>query len=228
MVDAVPPSPSGSPPVPDRIGRYTVVRLLGGGAYGDVYLAQDAVMDRHVAVKVPSARLLATERAREEFLREARSVARIKHGGIVEAYDFGQEPDGRCYIVYELVDGESLAERIKPKRIAADPLPPDEAARIVAGVSEALHFAHLQEIFHRDVKPVPSWSLPGSRSVGPKCVGGELATPRRERRWRVSPRYSGVGGMKGRLSSVQKTAATFPPPGTTIADGFVQPERLLA
>src|SRR5262249_49294872 len=151
--DAGPPRPSGSPPLPDHIERYKVVRWLGGGTYGDVYLAHDAVMDRHVAVKVPSARLLATERAREEFLREARSVARLKHEGIIEAYDFGQEPAGRCYIVYEFVDGESLAERIKPERLAADPLPPDEAARIVAEVAEALHYAHLQEMFHRDIKP---------------------------------------------------------------------------
>jgi anti-anti-sigma factor len=151
--DVGPPPPSGSPPAPDQIGRYRVVRRLDGGTYGDVYLAHDAVMDRQVAVKVPSVRLLATDRAREEFLREARSVARLKHGGIVGAYDFGQEADGRCYIVYEFVDGESLAERIKPERIAADPLPPDEAARIVAGVAEALHYAHLQGLVHRDIKP---------------------------------------------------------------------------
>jgi serine/threonine protein kinase len=152
-VDLIPPSPLGSPPVPDRIGRYKVVRWLGGGTFGDVYLAHDGVMDRQVAIKVPSAPLVATERAKEEFLREARSVARLKHEGIIRAYDFGQEPGGRCYLVYEFVDGESLAERIKPERLAADPLPPDEAARIVAEVAEALHYAHLQEMFHRDVKP---------------------------------------------------------------------------
>jgi serine/threonine protein kinase len=149
--DSLPPS--GSPPVRDHIGRYKVVQWLGGGTYGDVYLAHDAVMDRQVAVKLPSARLLATKRAKEEFLREARSVAQLQHLGIVQAYDFGQEADGRCYIVYEFIDGESLAERIKPERIAADPLRFDEAARIVALVAEALHYAHLQGMFHRDVKP---------------------------------------------------------------------------
>src|SRR5262249_22732382 len=152
-VDPVPPLPSGSPAVADHIGRYKVVRRLGGGTYGDVYLAHDAVMDRPVAVKVPSVRLLATDRAREEFLREARSVAQLQHEGIVRAYDFGQEADGRCDIVYEFVEGMSLAERIKPERLAADPLPPEEATRIVAQVAEALHYAHLQGWVYRDVKP---------------------------------------------------------------------------
>jgi serine/threonine protein kinase len=152
-VDPDPQSPIGPAPVPNHIGRYKVIRRLGGGTYGDVYLAHDTVMDRQVAVKVPSAWLVATERAREEFLREARSVARLQHEGIVRAYDFGQESDKRCYIVYEFVEGESLAERIKPKRIEADPLSHDEAARIVAEVAEALHYAHLQEMFHRDIKP---------------------------------------------------------------------------
>jgi serine/threonine protein kinase len=151
-VDPGAPPPLGSSLVSDHVGRYEVVCWLGGGTYGDVYLAHDGVMDRQVAVKVPSARLLATERAREEFLREARSVARLQHEGIVRAHDFG-EADGRCYIVYEYVDGESLAERIKPERIAADPLPPEEATRIVAQVAEALHYAHLQGMFHRDIKP---------------------------------------------------------------------------
>jgi anti-anti-sigma factor len=135
-----------------NIGRYQVLRRLGGGTYGDVYLAYDTEMHRQVAIKVPSARLLATDRARAEFLLEARSVARLQYEGIVRAHDLG-EADGRCYIVYEFVDGESLAERIKPERIAADPLPPHEAARIIAQVAEALHYAHLQGIFHRDVKP---------------------------------------------------------------------------
>jgi serine/threonine protein kinase len=145
--------PSRPPPAPEYIGRYKVVRWVGGGGYGDVYLAFDAVMRRQVAIKVPSARFLATEQARDEFLREARSVARLKHEGIIEAYDFGQEPTGRYYIVYEFVDGESLADRIKPERLTADPLSAGEAARIVAGVAEALHYAHLQEMFHRDIKP---------------------------------------------------------------------------
>jgi serine/threonine protein kinase len=147
-VEPGPPLLSGSLPVPNHIGRYQVVRRLGGGTYGDVYLGHDEVMDRQVAIKVPSKRLLATERAKEEFLREARSVARLQHEGIVRAYDFGQEADGRCYLVYEFVDGESLAERIKQGK------PPVlEAVDLVARVAEALHHAHRRGLVHRDVKP---------------------------------------------------------------------------
>jgi hypothetical protein len=185
-VDAGSPPPSGPPPAPDHIGRYKVVRRLGGGTYGDVYLAHDAVMDRQVAVKVPSAWLVATERAREEFLREARSVARLQHEGIVRAYDFGQEADGRCYIVYEFVDGESLAERIKPERIAADNLAPEEAARMVAEVAEALHYAHLLGLVHRDIKPA---NILLDRQGRPKVTDFGLAVQEEE-----------LAGERGRLA----------------------------
>jgi serine/threonine protein kinase len=148
------PRPAEPPPVlPDRIGRYKVCRRLGGGTFGDVYLANDELMKRQVAIKVPSLRLLASQSARDQFLAEARSVASLQHEGIVRAYDFGQEADGKCYIVYELIEGTNLAERILPKRLAAEPLTPDQAARIVAQVAEALHYAHLKGLVHRDVKP---------------------------------------------------------------------------
>jgi serine/threonine protein kinase len=152
-VDSDPQPSSASPPIPEHIGRYKVIHWLGGGTFGDVYLADDGVMGRPVAIKVPRAWLVATERAREEFLREARTAARLRHEGIVQAHDFGHEADGRCYLVYEYVEGVSLDKRIKPQRLAAEPLPPHEATRIVARVAEALHHAHLQGLVHRDVKP---------------------------------------------------------------------------
>jgi hypothetical protein len=147
------PAPSQPPQIPSRIGRYDVQLRLGGGTFGDVYLAYDGLMDRRVAIKVPSATLLASQTATEEFLREARSVARLQHEGIVRAYDFGQDADGQCYIVYEYVEGTTLAERIKPERSAMDPLPQALAATMVAQVAEALHYAHLQGLVHRDIKP---------------------------------------------------------------------------
>jgi serine/threonine protein kinase len=146
--------PAPSPPaLPARIGRYEVRGELGGGTFGKVYLAHDDLMVRPVAIKVPSLRLLASQDARDQFLSEARSVARLQHEGIVRAFDFGQEADGACYIVYEFIEGTNLKERIKPERIAAEPLPPDKAAWIVAQLAEALHYAHLQGLVHRDIKP---------------------------------------------------------------------------
>jgi serine/threonine protein kinase len=110
-------------------------------------LADDKVMDRRVAVKVPSRQLLATAQAEEEFLREARCVARLQHVGIVRAYDLGRGEDGLCYIVYEYVEGVTLADRIKQGPT------PTEAALITARVAEALHYAHLEGLVHRDIKP---------------------------------------------------------------------------
>jgi serine/threonine protein kinase len=153
MIDPDPLPPSKAPLAPDHIGRYQIVRRLGGGTFGDVYLAHDGVMERPVAVKVPSAWLVATERAKEEFLREARSVAKLQHEGIVRAYDFGLQADGRCYLVFEYIEGATLEERVNAERVVANPLAMNEAARIVAQVAEALHYAHLQGLVHRDIKP---------------------------------------------------------------------------
>jgi serine/threonine protein kinase len=147
------PASDSPPALPERIGRYKICRKLGGGTYGDVFLGQDEVFDRQVAIKVPSHNLLASQNARDQFLSEARSVGRLEHEGIVRALDFGQEAHGRCYIVYQFVDGTTLAERIKPERITKDPLPPEQAAKIIAQIAEALHYAHLQGLVHRDIKP---------------------------------------------------------------------------
>jgi serine/threonine protein kinase len=150
--DSVPVEPSARPgtetcpPVPTKNGRYKVQRYLGGGTFGDVWLAHDEVLDRQVAIKVPSARLLATRRAKEEFVREARIVARLEHPGIVKAYDFDEE-NGTCYIVYEYVDGVPLAERMQTG------VAHTEAAAIIRAVSEALHHAHVEGLVHRDIKP---------------------------------------------------------------------------
>ena len=73
-------------------------------------------MNRPVAIKVPTAALLATTQAREQFLHEARSVARLRHANIVTAHDFGQEANGRCYLVYDFIEGTSLADRLRQAR----------------------------------------------------------------------------------------------------------------
>jgi serine/threonine protein kinase len=134
------------PPLPERIGRYKLLRRLGNGNFGTVFLAEDELMRRQVAIKVP--RLLATADANEQFLREARIVSQLKHEGIARAYDFGRDDNGSCFIVYEYIEGMNLSDRQKQAPISAE-----DSAAIVASVGEALHHAHLSGLVHRDVKP---------------------------------------------------------------------------
>jgi serine/threonine protein kinase/formylglycine-generating enzyme required for sulfatase activity len=133
--------------LPERIGRYKVCQRLGGGGFGNVFLCFDERAQRQVAVKVPRAERLTSADAREAFLREARNVARLDHPGIVPLFDIGEE-EGQCFLVYKLIEGQSLFERM-----AQGPVPPAEAAAIVAQVADALHHAHGRNLFHRDIKP---------------------------------------------------------------------------
>ncbi|HEY3482390.1 MAG TPA: serine/threonine-protein kinase, partial [Streptomyces sp.] len=134
-------------------GRYRITGRLGRGGMGTVWRAEDELLRRAVAVKelhLPDVGLTERESSSqtERALREARSVARIRHPHVIVVYDV-QEHDGRPWIVMELVDGRSLADVL-----AEDgPLEPREAARIGAAVAGALSAAHDREVQHRDIKP---------------------------------------------------------------------------
>lgn len=134
-------------------GRYRITGRLGRGGMGTVWRAEDELLHRPVAVKelhLPDVGLSENESGsyREKALREARSVARIRHPHVIVVYDV-QEQDGRPWIVMELVDGRSLADVLTED----GPLEPREAARIGAAVAGALRAAHASEVQHRDVKP---------------------------------------------------------------------------
>jgi serine/threonine protein kinase len=122
--------------------------LLASGGMGAVWAAHDLLLDRAVAVKVLGGALAGDGRAAERLRREARAAARLEHPGIARVLDLG-EHDGRPYLVMELLEGESLAARID----RAGPMPPGEAARVVAAVADALEAAHQAGVVHRDVKP---------------------------------------------------------------------------
>jgi predicted Ser/Thr protein kinase len=127
-------------------GQYRILRLLGRGGMGAVYLAREEALERLVAVKVLAGAL--DPDARERFRREARNGARLTHTGIVPLYSFG-EADGLPYLVMGYVRGETLAARLRREgRIG-----PADARRILADVAEALDHAHRHGIVHRDVKP---------------------------------------------------------------------------
>jgi Protein kinase domain len=129
-------------------GRYRMGALLGIGGMGEVWAARDLLLDRAVAVKVLGGALAGDSRAGERLRREARAAARLDHPNIARVLDLG-EHGGRPHLVMELLEGESLAARID----RAGPMPPAEAARIVAAVADALEAAHQAGVVHRDVKP---------------------------------------------------------------------------
>jgi tRNA A-37 threonylcarbamoyl transferase component Bud32 len=141
--------------LPERIGKYEVIALLGKGAMGAVYEARDPVLDRVVALKTMSEALLIEEEMRERFYREARSAAKLQHVNIVTIYELG-EVDGRPFIAMELLDGQSLAELMKEGQL---PHLHDKIA-LVLQVCNGLHFAHRHGVIHRDVKPSNIQILP--------------------------------------------------------------------
>jgi serine/threonine protein kinase/formylglycine-generating enzyme required for sulfatase activity/tetratricopeptide (TPR) repeat protein len=130
------------------IGRYRIVRRLGQGGYGRVYLAWDDGLERHVAIKVPSPQRVFGPHDVEEFLREARALARLDHARIVPVHDVGRTADGLCYVVSKYVEGSDLSERMRQGGWSFR-----ESADLVAVVAEALHHAHTRGLVHRDIKP---------------------------------------------------------------------------
>ena len=128
-------------------GRYSLEREIGRGGMGVVFLARDVALDRPVAIK-----LLPTERyataARESFLREARTEARLSHPHIVPIHAVESHAE-LAFFVMSYIDGETLGERVR----RGGPLPPHEASRIIQEVAWALGHAHALGVVHRDVKP---------------------------------------------------------------------------
>jgi len=128
-------------------GRYTLVRELGRGGMGAVYLGSDVKLGREVAIKVlpPSTRAYLGP---ERFQREVQLAAKLSHPHIVPLFE-ADEVDGFLYYVMEYVEGESLAQRLERE----GPLALDEAIRVAAEVGDALQYAHERGIVHRDIKP---------------------------------------------------------------------------
>jgi eukaryotic-like serine/threonine-protein kinase len=130
-------------------GRYEVVRAIGAGGMGCVYLARDSVLSREVALKVLDERHAEIEEFVERFRREAQAAASLSHPNIVAVYDYGEDERGAPYIAMEHVAGGTLKERIREK----GKLPPRVAAGVALQITSALEAAHESGIVHRDVKP---------------------------------------------------------------------------
>jgi len=134
-------------PPSGRPGRYQVVGELGRGGMGIVYKAHDTVLDRPVAFKVLPDALKDNPEALKNFLREAKSAAKLNHPNIVTVYDAGEQ-DGRYYIAMEYVDGTTLKEIVRRRGVIS----PNGVLHVLLQMCEALAFAHDQKVVHRDVK----------------------------------------------------------------------------
>jgi TolB-like protein len=156
--------------LPGDFGEYEISRReedgapweLGRGAMGITYRAHDAILHHAVALKVIDADLAAHPRAQARFLREARAAAGLRHPNIAGVFRFGVFPDGRCFYAMELVEGETLEERVRRD----GPLPVALALEIVEQVAGALAAAEKAGIVHRDLKPSNIMVVPGSEGHG--------------------------------------------------------------
>jgi hypothetical protein len=127
-------------------GRFDLVERLGSGSFGAAWKARDRQLDRIVVVKVPHEGRLSSIDA-EQFLREARAAAQLRHPNIASVHEAGRS-QGLVYLVSDYIPGRSLAERLHAGRFA-----PREAAELCVTVAEALHHAHEAGVIHRDLKP---------------------------------------------------------------------------
>jgi serine/threonine protein kinase len=136
------PQPSGT-----LLGPYRIRRLIGAGGMGEVYEATDTRLDRPVAIKVLPAQFTADPDRRSRFEREARAAGSLTHPHIATLHDVG-EADGTLYLVMELVEGETLHERLQRGRLSVS-----QALDYAIQIGDALVFAHERGIVHRDLKP---------------------------------------------------------------------------
>ncbi|HEY8133618.1 MAG TPA: protein kinase [Thermoanaerobaculia bacterium] len=165
-----------------KLGRYEIVRELGKGAMGVVYLAKDPLIGRLVALKTirrSQGDDDETKEFQQRFIREAQAAGILNHPAIVTVHDIGQdEPSATSFIAMEYVEGNNLKEILAQGR----PLSFDEIGDIIAQVADALDFAHAKGIVHRDVKPANIILVEGNRAkitdfgIAKIASGGNLTT----------------------------------------------------
>jgi len=132
----------------DTFGSYTGLTLLGRGGMGEVYRSQHPTLNRAVAIKILPEHIAGKADAEKRFLREAQTIAKLKHPNIVTLHDVGEQ-DGKPYMVMEYIDGQDLSDLLHER----GRLPLDEALPILRDMAAALDYAHQNGVIHRDIKP---------------------------------------------------------------------------
>jgi WD40 repeat protein/serine/threonine protein kinase len=193
-----------------RLGRFELIDTVGMGAFGTVYKARDPELDRVVAIKVPRAGNLVSHHDLDRFLREARSVAQLRHPSIVTVHEVGQaahstlgngQAGGVPYLVSDFVDGVTLADLMTSRRPGFR-----ESAELIAKVADALQYAHDHGVVHRDVKPsnIMLEDVRGPSSVVRSPEPGE-PPPRTAEHGLLTPRLMDFGLAKRDAGEITMT-----------------------
>jgi tetratricopeptide (TPR) repeat protein len=191
------------PAEPEFLGHYRVVRKLGEGGMGEVYLAHDSTLERPVAIKLITGFRTDEETGRRRLLREAQAAAALDHPNICAVHEVRSEGD-RSFIVMQFCDGETLAARLE-----RGPLGVDETADLLGQVADALAFAHRAGLVHRDIKPHNIMISPHGRV---KVLDFGLAK---------------VAGLAGQLSDDTPTATVLTFEGSPVGTAsYMAPEQI--
>jgi serine/threonine protein kinase len=153
-----------------RVGSYRILREIGRGGMGTVYEAQHTLLPRRAAVKVMHAELRLHPGMATRLVEEAGILEEIRHPGIVRVYECNVLPDHRPWIAMELVDGDTLAQRLHRKRMSSI-----EVAQLLTEVADVLASVHIRDVVHRDLKPDNLLLTPGDRTYPLRVIDWGVA-----------------------------------------------------
>ncbi len=204
---STPTSSASDAPCPTHLGRFEIRRTLGRGGFGIVYLAFDPVLCREIALKIPRGDALADAECRARFQREARAAAGLDHPHLVPVHEAGQIGP-ICYIALAYCPGNNLAQWLTQRK---SPVPWNQAAKLVATIAEAIHYAHSKGILHRDLKPSNVLLSPIGLAPEPAGEVGDAEAVLRSGQWAPEPgtaflpRITDFGMAKFALSDQSQT-----------------------